>query len=548
VRCLSYDRLIRFYNEYTSVRADHASRRHRYNLANKFVLTVLFLLALPLLGAGDSIPPARDPAAASSPSAVPSSKTDQTTSVGSIGQADSQEELRQAQAAYYRASEKKIHEAGTLWGWAKDNAAFFGGLAAGVIAFLSFYQSWRAATDNLKLSLENSESERRAQRDTQFYEALKRFGDKDSPSLRASAAALIAQLAGAPNRSEGYLEVAVSQFAAALRIEANTVVIESITDAARFLAGVATEDFVAAQEILERMHRTNLAQQHNLVSAVLRYLLVSGIKPVEKGAWPSEAFTEMAVRMGYRPDVIEALFQSRKFVASFIEVEQSNTMALDDAKRLEERSGLARGLVVLGQQLRASSETIRFCLWALTPDANFAYGHRRILVPKVSLTSGGERDPIDVTHGLREVFLAQLDLKGVNLQGADLSHAWLQYSDLSFAKLQKANLFGAFLSGASLSFAVVEDAYLANADLTNTLVAHIDLTRVNLSGANWWDAEFDYYGSGPGLTSTFDRMMIDGLFATLGSTIPAGVRRRGKVTSLSGSYIASALERQRTSR
>ena len=47
--------------------------------------------------------------------------------------------------------------------------------------------------------------QRRSQHDTQFYEALKRFGDKDSPAVRASGAALIAQLGTAATFVAGQL-------------------------------------------------------------------------------------------------------------------------------------------------------------------------------------------------------------------------------------------------------------------------------------------------------------------------------------------------------
>jgi hypothetical protein len=98
------------------------------------------------------------------------------------------------------------------------------------------------------------------------------LGDKDSPALRVSAATLIAQLARrVPSRSSGYLEVAIDQFAAALRMEREPVVIEAIPDAVRFLAGIVSEDFVAAQELLERIHRTNIVQQGQLRSTMLRY-------------------------------------------------------------------------------------------------------------------------------------------------------------------------------------------------------------------------------------------------------------------------------------
>jgi hypothetical protein len=264
-------------------------------------------------GPGEATPPSPAPlpvqglAPGSPPSALPPSGTT-TDEVIDFGPHDSLQQLREAQTEYYRASANKINDASTAIGWFKENAAFIGGLVAAFIAFLSFQQSKRTADENLKLSLANSRDERQSQSDTQFYEALKRFGDKDSPALRASAAALIAQLARrAPSRSAGYLEVAVDQFAAALRMELDPVVIEAVTDAVRYLTGVASDDFVAAQEMLERIYRTNRAQQSQFVSTVMKYFLVSGIA-FENGLWPRPKFIEIAARIGYRAQVIQALF------------------------------------------------------------------------------------------------------------------------------------------------------------------------------------------------------------------------------------------------
>jgi uncharacterized protein YjbI with pentapeptide repeats len=110
----------------------------------------------------------------------------------------------------------------------------------------------------------------------------------------------------------------------------------------------------------------------------------------------------------------------------------------------------------------------------------------------------------------------------LNLQGVYFANARLQYANFAFAKLQKADFSGAFLDGAGLSLTQMEGADLSRTHVTNTSVAHIDLTKVNLDGANWSDADFDYYG--PDFSITFDRAMIDRLFATLDSSIPAGAR------------------------
>jgi hypothetical protein len=451
-------------------------------------------------------------------------------------------ELREAQTQYYRESAKTITEANTFGGWVKENAVVVGSLIAALIAFvsalLSLQQNSKTAAANLKLSLDNSEAGRRSQQDTQFYEALKRLGDKDSPALRASAVALIAQLARRnPSRSAGYLEVAVDQLATALRIERDPVVIEAIPEAVRYLSGVAAENVVAAQEMIERLYRANRAQQAQLSMTMLKYLLLSGAKP-ENAIWPELVFEEIAARTGYRVDVIKGLLPPENTLNVLTQAESTAMAVLDETKRSEQRTGLANGVFILGQQLHASSRAILACLTALTPFATFGNLSRGTISPSVAgaMTEGG---PVsEIRQELPGIFLAQMDLKGVNFKGANLSGARLQYTNLFGANLENANLAGTLLDGASMPFTIT-NAYLNGVSLLNTHLGQVDLTEVDLEGANWWDADFDYVGQeGP----SFNRTALDILFEKYGSGLSRAIRRRGSVESLSGVYIRRRLQ------
>jgi hypothetical protein len=63
----------------------------------------------------------------------------------------------------------------------KDNATTIAAIVAAIITIVSFVFNYRATIRN--------------QQDTQFYEALKRFGDNDSPSVRFSAAGFLSVMA-----------------------------------------------------------------------------------------------------------------------------------------------------------------------------------------------------------------------------------------------------------------------------------------------------------------------------------------------------------------
>lgn len=117
----------------------------------------------------------------------------------------------EAQAEYYREQTKKLSEPAktkTFWDNIKDNpASALGVLGAALVAFvalISFIFNYRATLRN--------------QQDTQFYEALKRFGDTDSPAGRSSAAGILAQMSmrrvGFRRRKRPYYLTAFNQLTA----------------------------------------------------------------------------------------------------------------------------------------------------------------------------------------------------------------------------------------------------------------------------------------------------------------------------------------------
>lgn len=85
-----------------------------------------------------------------------------------------------AERKYYQAEAEKATAKPRLWERIVPLITPVGALLAAVVAFLSFSFNYRSTLLN--------------QQDTQFFEALKRFGDKDSPAVRVSAAGLLAEL------------------------------------------------------------------------------------------------------------------------------------------------------------------------------------------------------------------------------------------------------------------------------------------------------------------------------------------------------------------
>jgi uncharacterized membrane protein YeiB len=137
-------------------------------------------------------------------------------------QSPEEQKLTEAQTKYYEAQTAKANEDRSTWQKLINLSAFL----AALVAVLSLVLNYSSTI--------------RTQRDSQFLEALKRFGDKDSPSVRASAAGLLAKLSNQravifrwrrPN-----FELVLDQLMAGLVLEENSVCVASIIDAVRHLA------------------------------------------------------------------------------------------------------------------------------------------------------------------------------------------------------------------------------------------------------------------------------------------------------------------------
>lgn len=144
-----------------------------------------------------------------------------------------------------------------------------GALVAARITYLSFLSNYYAALRN--------------QSDTQFFEALKRFGDKESSTARASAAGLLAVigksqiqildkekikffalLSSGQKFEEPYQELAYEQLLAGMMLEENATVLSAIQNAIRELL---PQQKTAAV----KLYQLNLEFQDKLVMTLAEY-------------------------------------------------------------------------------------------------------------------------------------------------------------------------------------------------------------------------------------------------------------------------------------
>lgn len=212
---------------------------------------------------------------------------------------DSQIRNQNAQADYYRFQAKSTQNAPIgFWKKTLDNPAALGAILAALFAIISFVFNYSAT--------------RQIQRDTQFYEALKRFGD-DSPAIRASAAGLLSQMAGDNSiRYRWYYRVmpwyrwkspyactAIDQLVNGLQLENNSVVLNSIKDA------MESPIMAYPEHSIKRLHEANLALQEQMVLALADYFSLQHLQRREDIL--DQIWEEIAPTAGYECGILKVL-------------------------------------------------------------------------------------------------------------------------------------------------------------------------------------------------------------------------------------------------
>jgi hypothetical protein len=160
-----------------------------------------------------------------------------------------QDRLIQAQTEYYRAQTTKLSEKPGVWQSLRDSPASAIGVLGALVALISFVFNYRVTL--------------KQQKDTQFYEALKRFGDKDSSTVRLSAAVLIGEIA---TTHRAYFKSAIDQLIGGIQLEKTLVVLKSIATSISHLAKLNPK------EVITRLYELNFALEEQFVINLANYL------------------------------------------------------------------------------------------------------------------------------------------------------------------------------------------------------------------------------------------------------------------------------------
>lgn len=436
-----------------------------------------------------------------------------TTAQNSSPPTAEQQQLIKAQTENYQAQTAKINEERSGWQKVINLSAFL----AAIVAVLSLVLNYSSTL--------------RTQHDSQFLEALKRFGDKDSRRVRSSAAGLLAKL----SQQKGIIfrwrrpnfNIVFDQLMTGLRLEENSVCLGAIMDAFKELREHEP------LRVLEKLRDANLKVQEDMVIALARFLAIMDLisrpkssanntlvdpdatkgeptrplsikdQPEDKTALDrDEHWNEAAASTVYEESVLRTL--ARRHQIEFLSGYKSafEEYSLMDPKRLRESSAQARrDLDLVGNRLNLNVELYSELLRA------DPFHHGMLRLGKYLARFGLA---IVTTTNMTRVFLVNANLYGIDLRGLKFREAQLQAANLKGTDLRRASLYEAKLQGATLDWAKLQESHLSFARLeplelrnrdgtirelkrTGLRWARLqgaDLTYANLRGANIVGADF----------------------------------------------------------
>jgi pentapeptide repeat protein len=369
----------------------------------------------------------------------------------------------------------------SFWQKAKDNLPALGAILGAVIT---------ASVALVSLSF-NYHATLRLQRDTQFDEALRRFGDRDNCIVRASAAGL---LAGMAQRQPRYFYVAFVQLFSGLTLERSSLTLDSIRTS---ILDLISTNPVRALKVLAVL---NTAFSRGVAEAFIGFCAVHGAESIE--SVPDKLWKEAEIITSFDQRAIKALFNTlsrefysrsydrilRKFNALLAEEfdahkEATRVELRDNAERLRTNiDSIGQACHLLNTRLRRKIGLHLFNKSRMTrvfTDA-FLLGARLRDVQNWSL----------VGAVLREANLSGANLSRANLCGADLSRTDLTDTKLLHADCRRARFVHAVLKGADLTRARFGSAELSYADLTDTKFHRTRIAPEALESTEWWKADF----------------------------------------------------------
>lgn len=397
----------------------------------------------------------------------------------------------EAQAEYYREQTNKLRQppptptpGKTFSQSVAENPASVVGVVGTILGAII------VALVSLTTLYYNSRNAIRAQLDFQFYEAMKRMGDKDSATLRASAAGILALMAQrelqklSPSKkwpylnlqkSKPYFETAVDQLMVGHLLETNPVATESIKNALQQLVPLAPDNIIA---ITRDLYAANLSLQDELASLMAEFFVIRNCRQLldlneaeeQGGLWE-----QIAAVTGFETRSLRKLARHSPYFENRFWTYRHIIDAQSTGDRGELLSALHDKLQVASGHLRANVHLLCTALEKLGSTER----------PAVLL-------PFDRAF-LVDGMIRHADLSDLHFAYANLSGLYLYDVNLANTSLFSASLQGVLMVGGSLC-----NSFLSQAEFERTQIVGVDMTEAHIAEAKiptgltcaWWKADF----------------------------------------------------------
>lgn len=412
--------------------------------------------------------------------AAESPTTKEPLSPGEQRLIDARRENEAAQAKYYAALTDKLNGPPSL----RRSIAESPLLSVGLLI------SGLAALGGLLTLVVTSRANLRFHYDAQFFEAIKLFGDRDRV-VRSSAAGVLgiianrhvptmaARIFSLPRTEQPYLGVAQNELLIGLAIETDPFTLLQIRRAVKGLSESQSEDLSIP------LINANIRLQTGLRRALAIFFVANDATDAQDRM--NTSLWEKVPRQNlFGREMLQGLVEIHK---SEFENQFAESLTQDQSDPAKKKEGLAVAYHDLSLAI--------YRLYLIVDIFSFA------LKDLPTLKTVERNNPL---------FLANADLRGINLVGAKFEEVFLQSADLRGAWLQRANLEDAVLLKTDLRGALLDDAKIANARLAG---AQIDTTTCILN-FKWWTA--NYYTSND--TSEIDISLIKSLYERDKSNLP----------------------------
>jgi hypothetical protein len=394
--------------------------------------------------------------------------------------------------------------------------SFWANVAANPAATLSVFGAIVAALVTITTFVFNYRATIRNQRDTQFYEALKRFGDQSSSIMRSSAAGLLGQMAGwRTGFRHPYYATVLDQLSLGLILEEDVFVREANGRAIQRLITLNAGSVIAS------LRDSNLRLQDDLIRILAKR---AALQQESREGLPWES---LAAASGYKVTWLQAL--TTRHDVAFNEA----LMALSVQCKQVPETARQELIHECDEQLVKKALILRENCLLLQSIA------REVLPAASSVTMRTRKGHVTSYKPPRRRYSQSLALMGTFLPRINLSYmfigkAYFEYAilpeasfkgsivaDTTFhgAQLQKADFTGTHLQSSrtrsflglwggymyyptSFVIADIQDADFREARFDNAMLYAANMAGAKLYGAsitdeetawnevNWWEADF----------------------------------------------------------